>query len=148
MDVARSAVPSLREAFNDEARRRLSPEDLRPVMRADIELDIREMDLQLAHWLGYLGPHGIGNPRPVFMVRGIHLEGARRLKDVHLKVSLRSGSTVLDGIGFGLAVAHPPESLPPGPFDLLVRLERNEWQGVARAQAQILALRPTGEPAP
>jgi single-stranded-DNA-specific exonuclease len=143
MDVARASVPALREAFNDEARRRLSADDLRPVLEPDGEVKLQEVDLELVHWLGYLGPHGIGNARPLFVARGVQLEGARRLKDVHLKASLRAGAAVLDGIGFGLAVSYPPEALPAGPFDVLVRLERNEWRGVARAQAQILDLRPS-----
>jgi single-stranded-DNA-specific exonuclease len=144
MDVASAAVPALREAFNAEAHHRLSAEDLRPVLRPDGVVDLAEVDLELIHWLGYLGPHGIGNPRPVFVVRGVRLEGARRLKETHLKISLRSGSTAVDGIGFGLAASYPPESLGAGPYDALVRLERNEWRGVARPQAQILDLRPSG----
>ncbi len=65
-----------------------------PVLRPDVELDLEEVDLGLVHWLEYLGPHGIGNPRPVFLARGVHLEGARVLKDAHLKVSLRRGRAV------------------------------------------------------
>jgi len=145
MDVARASVPALRAAFNEEARRRLAAEELRPVLRPDGEVTLQEVDLELVHWLTYLGPHGIGNARPLFVVRGVLLEGARRLKDVHLKTSLRAGATVLDAIGFGLAVSHPPESMPPGPFDVLVKLERNEWRGVARAQARIVDLRPSAE---
>jgi single-stranded-DNA-specific exonuclease len=143
MDVDRDAVPALREAFNAEARRRLLPDDLVPVLRPDVELDLGEVDLGLVHWLEYLGPHGIGNARPVFLARGVHLEGARVLKDAHLKVSLRRGTTVVDGIGFRLAETHRPEALGDGPHDVLLKLERNEWRGVARAQAQILDLRPS-----
>jgi single-stranded-DNA-specific exonuclease len=144
MDVARGSVPALRAAFNAEARARLSAEDLRPVLRPDGDVALGEVDLQLVHWLGYLGPHGIGNARPLLVMRGVHLENPRRLKDVHLKVVLRSGPATLDGIGFGLATSFPPESLATGPWDVMVRLERNEWRGVARPQAQILDLRPSG----
>lgn len=144
MDVARDAVPALREAFNAEARARLGPDDLAPVLKVDLELDLAEVDLGLVHWLEYLGPHGIGNARPVFLARGLRLERARVLKEAHLKVRLCSGTVVLDGIGFGLADAHPPEALGSGAWDALLRLERNEWRGVARPQARILDLRPSG----
>lgn len=142
MDVARDAVPGLREAFNAEARRRLLPEDLHPVLRVDLELDLADVDLGLVHWLEYLGPHGIGNPRPVFLARNVRMERARALKDAHLKVSLRAGATALDGIGFNLAGAHPPQGLGSRAYDVLLRLERNEWRGVVRPQAHILDLRP------
>lgn len=143
MDVARDAVPALRAAFNEEARRRLQPDDLHPVLRSDLDVDLAEVDLGLLHWLEYLGPHGIGNARPVFRARGVHLEKARVLKNAHLKVSLRADAALIDGIGFGLAAAHPPETLGDGAFDALVKLERNEWRGVARPQARILDLRPS-----
>lgn len=143
MDVTRGAVPALRAAFNAEARRRLDREVLCPRLRVDLDLDLSAVDLGLVHWLEYLGPHGIGNARPVFRVRGVRLERARILKDSHLKVALRRGRAVLDGIGFGLAAAYPLDALGAGSWDVLLKLERNEWRGVARPQAQILDLRPS-----
>jgi single-stranded-DNA-specific exonuclease len=142
MDVDGTAVPALRESFDQEARRRLEPEDLSPVLRSDLELELNDVNLELVHWLDYLGPHGMGNPRPVFLVRGARLEGARAVKDEHLKLSLRVGDETLDAIGFGLVRRHPPDQLATGPHDVLLRLERNEWRGVARPQAQLLDLRP------
>lgn len=149
MDLAKDALPAFRSAFNAEARRRLQGEDLRPLLRADLELPLAEVDLGLIHWLEYLGPHGIGNPRPVFLARGVSLERARTVGKGHLKVSLRSAGASLDGIGFGLAVRHPPEGLGSGPYDVLLKLERNEWRGVARPQARVVDLRlatPDGGP--
>ncbi len=144
MDVDRASVPAFREAFNAEARRRLSEVDLRPVLRLDAELPLAAADLQLVHWLEYLGPHGIGNPRPVFMARGIRLDGARIVGETHLKVGLRHETGAVDAIGFGLAGRHPPDGLgPEGRYDVLFKLERNEWRGTARVQAQILDLRPS-----
>jgi single-stranded-DNA-specific exonuclease len=148
MDVARASVPALREAFNAEARARLLPDDLQPVLRADLEIDLAEVDLGLLHWLDYLGPHGIGNARPVFLARGVRLERARVLKQAHLKVLIRAGASALDGIGFGLADRHPPDGLGGGLHDVLLKLERNEWRGVARPQARIVDLRPASPEAP
>jgi single-stranded-DNA-specific exonuclease len=144
MDVARSAVPALREAFNAEARSALGPDDLQPLLRPDLELSLPEADLELIHWLEYLEPHGIGNPRPVFLARGVRLDRPRRVGDAHLKVSLEAGASRLDAIGFGLAERHPPEALARGPWDVLVKLERNEYRGVARPQARIVDMRPAG----
>lgn len=143
MDVARASVPALREAFDAEARRRLLPDDLQPVLRADVELDVSEVDLGLIHWLDYLGPHGIGNARPVFLVRGVRLERARILKEAHLKAVIRGGAGAVDAIGFRMADRYPLDSLAAGPHDVLLRLERNEWRGVARPQAHIVDLRPS-----
>ncbi len=143
MDVDRAAVPALRESFDQEARRRLGPDDLSPVLRSDLDLDLNDVDLELVHWLDYLGPHGMGNPRPVFFVGAAQVEGVRVVKEEHLKLSLRVGEATLDAIGFGLARRHHPDRLASGPHDVLLRLERNEWRGVARPQAQVVDLRPT-----
>lgn len=148
MDVARRALPAFRAAFNAEARLRLGEDDLQPLLRPDLELPVEAVDLDFVHWLEYLGPHGMGNPRPVFLARGVELEGPRRVGDTHLKVSLTSGRSRLDAIGFGLAERFPPEALPPGRYDALVKVERNEWRGVARPQAQIMDLRAAGEGSP
>lgn len=147
MDVRPERIPELREAFNEEARRRLSGRDLRPVLRGDVELPLAEADLELVRWLEYLGPHGIGNPGPVFLARGVRVEGARVVGEDHLKASLRRpGAPPVDAIGFGLARRHPPAQVSGGDFDVLLRLERNEWRGVTRLQARLMDLRPVARP--
>ena len=119
------------------------PVDLRPEIRVDLELPLDQVDLELIHWLEYMGPHGIGNPRPVFVARNVFLEGARAVKEKHLKVVLRDRASTLGAIGFGVADRHPPETLRGGRYDVVLKLERNEWKGIARPQARLLDLRPS-----
>ncbi len=141
MDVARDRVPELREAFNAEARARLRPELLRPVLHPDLSLDPDEVDLELVRWLDYLGPHGIGNPGPVFQSDRLEVERAREVGQGHLKAVLRQGGSSLDAIGFGMVGRHPPESLPASRHDVLYRVERNEWRGRVSVQAKLVDLR-------
>jgi len=148
MDVDRGSVDALREAFNAEARGALRPEDLQPLLRPDLELPLAQVDLDLVHWLEYLEPHGIGNPRPLFLARGVRLASARQVGEGHLKVSLEAAGARVDAIGFGLAGRHPPETLAEGSYDILMKLERNEYRGVARAQARIVDIRPAVGTAP
>lgn len=142
MDVARSDLSAFREAFNAHAREHLTEDDLLPLLRPDLEVALAQTDLDFVHWLGYLGPHGIGNPRPLLLARSVALDRPRTVGDRHLKVTLTQGRDRLDAIGFGLTERFPPASLGPEPYDVLMKVERNEWQGVARAQAQIVDLRP------
>jgi len=141
MDVDRAALPGFREAFNAAARARLDPEDLCPVLRPDVEVGLHDVDLQLAHWLSYLGPHGVGNPGPLFLARSVSLDRPRLVGQDHLKAALTTEEGRLDAIGFGLAERYPPEALGPERHDVLFRLERNEWRGVVRAQARLVDLR-------
>ncbi len=142
MDVASDRVEAFRAAFNDVARSRLEGEDLRPMLTPDADLDLGDADLSLVHWLSYLGPHGMGNPGPLFRAVGVEVENARVVGEGHLKATMRQGPHRLESIGFGLAERHPPESLSGGRYDALVRLERNEWRGSVSVQAKLVDLRP------
>lgn len=142
MDLRPGALESFRVAFNEAARSRLKGELLRPVLRPDVDVDLSEIDLELVHWLSYLGPHGIGNAGPLFRTRGVQVSGARVVGANHVKVELRSSSARVDAIGFGFADRFDVDSLHSGTWDVLFRLERNEWRGEVRVQARLSDLRP------
>ena len=142
MDLERASLPAFKEVFNRVARERLEPEDLRPVFRPDLALDLSEAGLDLVHWLGYLGPHGIGNSSPLFLARGVSLEHTKVVGEKHLKGVLRKDGAHLDMIGFGFADLHPPHLVGREPHDVLFRLERNEWRGRVRPQARLVDMKP------
>ncbi len=144
MDIQAEAVPAFRASFNDAARARLSGQDLRPVLRPDLDIRLSDVDLQLIHWLGYLGPHGMGNAGPLFAARDVELHGARVVGSNHLKVTLAQGGARLDAIGFGFADRFDVGELNGAGYDALFRLERNEWRGRALPQAKLVDLRRSG----
>jgi single-stranded-DNA-specific exonuclease len=141
LDIEEAALPAFRDDFNATARARLTPESLSPRLRPDLELGLGAADLELARWLSYLGPHGIGNPGPLFLARGVTLERPRPVGEKHLKVLLSTAEGRLEAIGFGMAERRPPETLQGSAWDVLFRLERNEWRGSVRAQARLVDLR-------
>jgi single-stranded-DNA-specific exonuclease len=143
MDLSAAALPAFRAAFAEEARRRLEGQELRPRLRIDLELPERPVEHRLLELLQYVGPHGIGNPRPVFLMRGARALGAKTVGRGHLRVRLRRGPVRLDGIGFGLAERHPPEALRAEPLDVVFQLVLDRWRGRPRMQARILDLRPS-----
>ena len=146
MQLPVAAIPAFRAAFARETRARLSPELLHPVLRPDLDLDLAQADLDLAHWLGYLGPHGMGNPGPTFRARGVEVARAREVGSGHLKALLRTGDAAVPAIGFGLVERFPPGTVETGRWDVLFRLDRNEYRGRAEAQARLVDLRPAGSP--
>ncbi len=143
MDVRRDAVEPLRERFNEQCRARLAPEDLRPRLRPDLTLDPSEIDLGLVHWLSYLGPHGIGNPSPLFHSEALRVERPREVGRGHLKATLEAGRARLEAIGFGFWERFREARGNAGPQDVLYRLERNDWGGRVRLQARLQDLRPS-----
>jgi single-stranded-DNA-specific exonuclease len=142
MDLTADALPAFRAAFAAEARRRLEGTELRPRLRIDLELPERAVEQRLLELLQYVGPHGMGNPRPVFLLRGAQAIAAKEVGRGHLRVRLRKGPVRLDGIGFGLVERHPPEVLGSAPLDVVFQLTLDRFRGRARVQARILDLRP------
>jgi single-stranded-DNA-specific exonuclease len=147
MELARSRLPGFRDAFNREARVRLEGTELRPVLTVDLEVRLEELSEELHRFLRHLGPHGIGNPRPLFLLRGVILRGRTRLVGAgHLKARIRQGASELDAIGFRLGHRIHPEELGPGPFDAHVQLGENEYRGVRTLQAHLKDIRPSESP--
>lgn len=142
MDLRSDRLDAFRHDFNAAARRRLHGLELRPTLRPDVDLALGAADLELVHWLGYLGPHGIGNPGPLFRAHGLRLGGARVVGERHLKAVLEQGGARMPAIGFGLAERFPPDRCSNQRFDALFRLERNEWRGRVSVQANLVDLRP------
>lgn len=141
LDIDPARIPAFTADFNAEARRRMEGEKPRPRRRADADIDLAVVDTSLVHWLGYLGPHGIGNPGPVFRAVGVALDGVREVGTNHLKATLRSGTARLDAIGFGMWERFSTRGLDEGLWDALFRLEENEWRGRVSVQAKLIDLR-------
>jgi single-stranded-DNA-specific exonuclease len=143
LEIGRDQVAPFREAFNQEARAVLEDIDIRPRLAVDVEVDLAEMSEELHHFLQYVGPHGIGNPGPSFLIRGASLAGSPRIvgRD-HLKFRLRQDGTELDAIGFNLATRVSPQELGAGPLDVVFQLHENEFRGVRKLQARVKDLRP------
>jgi single-stranded-DNA-specific exonuclease len=147
MDLASAALEPFREAFNAEARRRLAGHELTPELTVDLELDLADADLPLADLFRYLGPHGIGNPRPVFLGRGVRVVGEpRAVGQGHLKLSLEAAGVTRPAIGFGLAERLPPEAVAGRRADAVFQLLPNEYKGRRTAQLRLIDLRPLDAP--
>jgi len=148
LEVLRDSLPGFREAFNAEARKTLEHMDLRPALRVEAELSLGDLSPDLHKYLKHLGPHGIGNPRPIFLARGVTLAGSPRTVGAgHLKLRLRQGGAELGAIGFRLSGRFPPETLGTGPLDVAFQLEENEYRGRRELQANVKDLRLAGEAA-
>jgi len=141
MDVAREALPDLREAFNIAANQRFSMDEIRSELFVDLEISLASIDLKLIHWLKYLGPHGIGNTSPVFIIREVAFEQTKIVGTNHIKTTLIGNGGAMEAIGFGLADRHSPDNLSHGLYDIAVQLERNEFRGKVSVQARLLEIR-------
>ena len=139
--IARERVAEFAACFNDVARARLSPSDLVPELRADLEVALSEVDDRLEELLRYVEPCGIGNPSPVLVARGVRLAAAPRVvgKD-GLRLRLEQHGTELTALGWGMG-PRASELTAGATIDVAFRLERDEWNGESRLQARLADFR-------
>jgi len=145
LTIRRPRFEEFREGFLAAAAEALTPEDLAPAQRVDLELPLGSVSDDLERLMRHLEPCGAGNPAPVFGVRGARAIDARRVGENHLKFRLDDGSGVIDAIGFRWA-DQVPDTWLARPLDVAFRLERDEWQGRFRLQAKVASIAPSGAP--
>jgi len=125
-------------AFQESCRALLSAEQLEPCLYLDDELTLRELTWDLLRWHEMLQPFGQGNPQPLFLVRRVEpIAPPKILKEKHLVLRFRQNGHHQRAIFFGGAA----EPLPLPPWDVAFRINRDEYEGEARLQMEVEALR-------
>lgn len=139
LDAAR--IPELEKRFESYARAALKPADLEPALRLDTEISLTDLDGPVYQQLQGLGPHGMGNPAPVFCARGLRLCAPPRvLKEKHLKVRVSQGSRAFDALAWNWA-ARAPE-FPQGQLvDAAFTLGENSFQGITTVNLELKDMR-------
>ncbi|HET9710007.1 MAG TPA: single-stranded-DNA-specific exonuclease RecJ [Gemmatimonadales bacterium] len=143
LTVRRARFEEFRVAFLEVAAQLLRPEDLVPAQRIDLEVPLGNLSEDLERLMRHLEPCGMGNPAPVFGVRGARAVGARRVGTNHLRFVLDDGSGALPAIGFQWA-DQVPDGWLEHPLDVAFRLERDDWQGRSTLQARVATIAPSG----
>lgn len=133
-------LDAFRTAFNEAAKTRLQGTDLRPEQRVDAWLSLSEGTWALMEEIERMEPFGLGNPKPVWAVRGARILGQPRvLKEKHLKMTLLEGNDKLETIGFNLA----DRPLPEDQLDVVFQLNRNRFRDRETLQGVVLDFRPS-----
>jgi single-stranded-DNA-specific exonuclease len=143
--VENSNLAKLRERLQSIAEQELAGLDLRPLLCADVEVSLSELNQKLLEHLTWFEPTGYGNPEPVFVTRGVRVISSRTVgtDGKHLKLSLSDGFSNFDAIGFRLG------DLLPGItkyVDVLFTFELNEFNGRKNLQLNIRDIKPADNP--
>jgi single-stranded-DNA-specific exonuclease len=147
--LERDRIRALRTTINAHADALLGPDDLRPRLRIDDTLELREITGRLAAQVMAMAPFGPSNPRPVFCTHGIEIaDGPRRLKDRHYKMALRQHGRVMRAIAWRGAERHAFLENTRGPVDLAYSLDQNQFNGETYLELSVCDIRPCSEPEP
>jgi len=143
--LRRESLPAFKDAMNKGADARLSFDDLRPSISIDAPLDFSDIGEPLWRGLALLEPHGVGNPRPVFLTGEAEVAAPpRRLKDRHVKLALRQSGRTFEAIGWDHAAW--ADRFPAGSrVDCAYTFQTSNYLGEDRLYLGLEGLRPARE---
>jgi single-stranded-DNA-specific exonuclease len=102
--LLRENMPAFKQAANAVAGARITDDQMRPKLSIDAKLQLADIDDHFLEVLSLLGPFGVGNPRPVFLVENAEVTGPPRiLKDKHLKIRLKKDGAAGTALGWNKA---------------------------------------------
>lgn len=140
LDAAK--IPAFRRAINDYAADALTPDDLRPNLSLDGPLDFDALTPRVVNDLMAMAPFGLANPKPVFSASGIDVvDGPRRLKDRHLKMSLRQRGRTFRAIAWNAVEKEPVLASGAGALEVAYALEQNEFNGNTYTELRLSDMR-------
>ena len=136
-------LPHLEQKLLELATTHLAGVDLRPQLDIDVEVALSDLSGDTFQVIQQLAPFGQGNPLPIFLSRRVEVVDCRAMgsKGEHLRLKIRQGGTVWDGVGFGLGSYLAEAS---SPLDIVYNLEIDRWRGGERLRLNILDFKPTG----
>ncbi len=137
MSLSTDRLPELKERFDHAVAAQLGGRPLVPRISYDAELSLNDITRDNIERLELLAPFGIGNPSPAFLLEDVERASGRRVgaEGKHLKLSLRKGSDVREGIAFGMGDRW--EGMPPA-LRAIVRLSNNEFRGRITPQFELV----------
>ncbi|MGH9407838.1 MAG: single-stranded-DNA-specific exonuclease RecJ [Vicinamibacterales bacterium] len=144
MEAAR--VPEFRTRINAHADEVLEPDQLRPRLRIDAQLSLKQITHDLVEGLSAMAPFGLGNPRPVFHAMPVEIvDGPRPLKDRHLKMTFRQDGRSFRAIAWRAAERAAFLSEHRAGVNLAFSLEQNEYQGERYLELSVADVKALGD---
>ena len=140
--VARARIDDLREMLGRWVGAQAAMLPRRPPMAIDAELTLAGITTPLVRELALLEPHGVDNPPPALLARGVRVESARSVGDParpHLRCRLRQDGRTVAAIGFDMGAA---DVRPGALLDIVFTPRLGRWQGLERIEIELLAFRP------
>ena len=104
----------------------------------EAHLDLSQINLEFWRQYSKLEPFGIGNPRPLFWVRGCHVVTKRILKGLYLKLSIEKDNFRINAIMW----RHNHKTIIPEYIDITYHITLNKWNSKQNLELEITSIRP------
>ena len=123
-------IREFRQAINEHAEAILTPDHLRPRLWLDGPLAFGAITDRVVAEFATLAPFGPGNPKPKFYTGPVEIvDGPRKLKDRHLKMSMRQNGRTLRAIQWNAAEREERLTAQKAGVEIAYTVEENEFQG-------------------
>lgn len=141
MTMAADKVEAFCQKFEEVVQATIHPELLIPEITIDAEISFSDIKQSFYDILCQMEPFGPDNMSPTFCARGVqNTAWSKIVKEAHLRFVVKQGVQVLTGIGFNLA--HKMPLLQQNkPFDLVFKIDENEWNGEKNLQLKVIDVR-------
>jgi single-stranded-DNA-specific exonuclease len=144
MDAAK--VPEFRARINAHADAVLEPDQLRPRLHIDGNLNLKHITPDLVDGLNLMAPFGLANPRPVFHAMPVEVvDGPRPLKDRHLKMTFRQDGRSFRAIAWRAAERAAFLTEHRAGVNLAFSLDQNEFQGETYLELTVADFKSLGD---
>jgi single-stranded-DNA-specific exonuclease len=130
LQLESSRIREFRQAINEHAETILTPDQLRPRLWLDGPLTFGAITERVVSEFATLAPFGPGNPKPKFYTGPVEIvDGPRKLKDRHLKMSVRQNGRILRAIHWNAAEREERLTAQKAGVEIAYTVEENEFQG-------------------
>jgi single-stranded-DNA-specific exonuclease len=136
--IETSKIPNLQKALEEKAEELLTDVLLKRTLKIDCEVPFEILTQELVEAIQQLAPFGMANFEPVFVTKGVTIDGMRILgKDSkHLKLVLKQDPKNFEAIAFGMGEL--ANSLKIGDkIDVAYCLDENTWNGETKLQLKV-----------
>jgi len=137
-------LSTLYDKLLEIAEAELKFEDLVPKISIDAVIEPEDINFELYNQIRKFEPYGIGNPRPVFLMKGVKIISLRLVgvDKKHLKFLLASPDQNMsfDAIGFDLHYFSQTLQVNDK-IDVVFTIDEDTWNGQKKLQLKILDLK-------
>lgn len=144
MKIVADNIPALQARLDEYAAGILTADDLVPELKIDALVTNQTLDLGLVESLAAFEPFGAGNPKPIFVTRGLVLRDEPYvMKEKHLKLRLfGEDGRPFEAVWWDGVERSKGQTLKPNSrIELAYVPEANKWQGNTRLQLVVEDLR-------
>ncbi|MEB3281062.1 MAG: single-stranded-DNA-specific exonuclease RecJ [Lyngbya sp.] len=139
-------LDKFRQRLSEFAHQCLEIEHLKPLVKVDVQANLKQINFDLYHQIDRLHPCGIENDPPIFWTPNVRIVKQKTVGNGHIKLTLSQDNLSeqritalpnIDAIAWRWGDYFPL----PSQLDIAYQLRTNDWQGQTSLELEIVGVR-------